>query len=33
MCHLAEVTWFNILVEKGTREIKVLKDKGKDERG
>jgi hypothetical protein len=34
MCHLTdkEVTWFNILVEKGTREIKVIMDKGKGER-
>jgi hypothetical protein len=27
-----EVTWFNISVKKGTREIKVLMDKGKGER-
>lgn len=32
MCHLTEVTGLNILVEEGTREIKVLKDKGKTER-
>lgn len=33
-CHLTdkEVTCFNISVEKGTREIKVLMDKGKGER-